>query len=406
MLLQITYQDKATQTEKENTIEEILKAITTLCIKVDSMDNEIQKLKTNEDNLKSKASTSQQHDYKNVKLSRSEHFKNPELRGDVGKHLKTHNDYLNTAAGTKKPVIEKQRNANLNQLFEKPFMQKAKNPLTIEPQTSTYADSLQHEKKVYNHITRTYIKNIYKIQSYLNLNPRSTTTKDSNQDYITQKLQGYNKLIAQPKTNANLVKTCYNYGLISTAYTYDGEELSGIPELYKAFIIYKRVTKGNLFYVKFYTATTEILHEEIKPPLQVVKIGLTKEMIIPEDIGEQPEIPNFYANKRIIGISTIIQELANNYLNGNAIWSYYSRDQLMIYANSRELRKSDMDEVQKWILSLLKPEERPTTRALKAGFISPELLTRYCKLIGHKYPDHLCTKCNGEDNVIPDFQLK
>ncbi|KAG5584881.1 hypothetical protein H5410_045315, partial [Solanum commersonii] len=114
------------------------------------------------------------------------------------------------------------------------------------------------------------------------------------------------------------------------------------------------------------------------------------------------EIPSFYANKRIIGISTIIQELANNYLNGNAIWSYYSRDQLMIYSNLRELRKADMDKVQRWILSLLKPEKRPTTRALKAGFISPELLTRYCKLIGHKYPDHLCSKCNGEDNVIPD----
>ncbi|KAG5600180.1 hypothetical protein H5410_031550 [Solanum commersonii] len=52
------------------------------------------------------------------------------------------------------------------------------------------------------------------------------------------------------------------------------------------------------------------------------------------------------------------------------------------------------------------PKERPTTRAVKAGFISPELLTRYCKLIGHKYPNHLCTKCNGEDNVIPDVQLE
>ncbi|KAG5572317.1 hypothetical protein H5410_062083, partial [Solanum commersonii] len=71
-------------------------------------------------------------------------------------------------------------------------------------------------------------------------------------------------------------------------------------------------------------------------------------MIIPEDIGQQEEIreieiPSFYANKRII-------------------------------------------------------EERPTTRALKEGFISSELLTRYCKLIGHKYPDHICSKCNGEDN--------
>ncbi|KAG5607099.1 hypothetical protein H5410_028591 [Solanum commersonii] len=134
-------------------------------------------------------------------------------------------------------------------------------------------------------------------------------------------------------------------------------------------------------------------------------------MIISEDIGQQPEIqeidiPSFYANKRIIGMSTIIQELANNYLNGNTIWSYYSRDQLMIYSNSRELRQADMDEVQKLILSLLKPEEQTITRALKKGFISNKLLTRYCKLIGHKYPDHICSKCNGEDNVIADVQLE
>lgn len=66
MVLQTTYQDKATQTENkdEDTIEKILKTINKLCTKVDSMDNEIQKLKTNEDNLKSKVNISQQHDYK------------------------------------------------------------------------------------------------------------------------------------------------------------------------------------------------------------------------------------------------------------------------------------------------------------------------------------------------------
>ncbi|KAG5631244.1 hypothetical protein H5410_002961 [Solanum commersonii] len=99
-------------------------------------------------------------------------------------------------------------------------------------------------------------------------------------------------------------------------------------------------------------------------------------MIIHKDIGQQEEIqkieiPSFYANKRIIGISTIIQELANNYLNGNVI-----------------------------------SKERSTTRALKARFISPKLLIRYCKLIGQQYPDHLCSKCNGDDNVISDVQLE
>ncbi|KAG5606541.1 hypothetical protein H5410_028033 [Solanum commersonii] len=210
MLLQITYHDKVTQTEteEEDTFEKILKVITTLCTKVDSMDNEIQKLKTNEDNLKSKAS--QQHDYKNAELRRSKDGKNPELKRDDGKLLKTHNVCLNTAA-----------------------------------------------------------------------------------------------------------------------------------------------------------APTEILYEEIKPPIQVIKIGLTKDMIIPEDIEQQEEIckieiPSFYANKEKL----------------------------------------------RWILSLLKPEEQPTMSALKAGFISTELLTRYCKLIGHKYPDHICSKCNGEDNIILDVDLE
>ncbi|KAG5595493.1 hypothetical protein H5410_036725 [Solanum commersonii] len=250
------------------------------------MNNEIQKLKTNKDNLKSKAS--QQHNYKNAELR------------------------------TSKQVSDKQhKNVNLNQLFKKPFTQRTPRHMSMEPQTSTYADSLQNqnEKKTSNYIARTYIENIHKIQTYLNLNPRSTT-KEPNQDYLTQKLQGYNKLIAWPKSNANLVRTCYNYGLLNTVYTYDGEEVSGIPELHKTFVTYKK-------------------------------------------------IPSFYANKRIIGILTIIQELTNNYLNGNAIW-----------------------------------KEQPTTRALKAGFISTELLTRYCKLIGHKYPDHICLKCNGEDNII------
>ena len=54
MVLQTTYQDKTTQTENKNedTIEELLKVITTLSTKVDSMDKELQNTKN----------ISQQHD--------------------------------------------------------------------------------------------------------------------------------------------------------------------------------------------------------------------------------------------------------------------------------------------------------------------------------------------------------
>ena len=57
MLLQSTYQDKATQTDiiEDDALEKILKILTMLSMKVDSMANDIEKLKTNEVKLKSKA---------------------------------------------------------------------------------------------------------------------------------------------------------------------------------------------------------------------------------------------------------------------------------------------------------------------------------------------------------------
>ena len=86
-MLQTTYQEKGTQTEQD-TIEEILKAITTLSTKVDSIGKELQNLKAN----------SQQHDSKNAELRCSVDGKKPELEGDVGKPHKTHDNVCLNAA--------------------------------------------------------------------------------------------------------------------------------------------------------------------------------------------------------------------------------------------------------------------------------------------------------------------
>lgn len=137
------------------------------------------------------------------------------------------------------------------------------------------------------------------------------TQKDlkSNKDILSV---NYNKLIALPGTKSNIIATCYAYGLISTAYTTTGDELS------QAFMNYKRITKGQLFYIRFYSAPAEILFDEIKPVITVIKIGMTHDLIIPYEITTQPiipriELPKFYANKRVIGISTILAELAKVY---------------------------------------------------------------------------------------------
>ncbi|KAG5584116.1 hypothetical protein H5410_044550 [Solanum commersonii] len=322
------------------------------------MDKELQQIK------------SQQYDDKHAELSPLDDLKIPELEGDDGKHRKTQpNSLLNAATGAASTSATKEENkiryvnTNMTKLFDKPFIPKTQKDIFIPPQINTYKESLGQHKQTYNHITRAYIENIHKIQTFLNLNPRSTNTKNPHEDYINQNLQGYNKLIAQPGTSSNLVGTCYHYGLLSTVYTVTGDEIATIPELHKAFMHYKQITKGTLFYINFYSAPAEILYDEIKPIIQVIKIGLTREMIIPEKIEKQNEIQKieiseFYARKRVIGLATILNELATNNLSENAVWSYYAREQMMIYSNCREIRPADMEEIRQWVLSLLKPEQK------------------------------------------------
>ncbi|KAG5610490.1 hypothetical protein H5410_021771, partial [Solanum commersonii] len=208
-----------------------------------------------------------QHDYKNAELSRSEDLKIPELQGDVGKHLKTPNDLLHAATGSTSATREEKIryvNTNMNKIFEKLFLSKnQKDPLFIPPRLNTYKESLGQNKKTYNHITRAYIENIYKIQTFLNQNSRSKNTNNPM------------KIISHK--------------------------------------IYKDIT-----------TPAEILYDKIKPIIQVIKIELTREMIIPEKIERQDEIQNieileFYARKRIIRITTILNELTTNYLNGNSV---------------------------------------------------------------------------------------
>ena len=147
MLLQITYQDKATQTDiiEEDTLEKILNTLTTLSMKVDSMGNEIEKLKTNEVKLKSIATNQLTQQY--AELCQSEDIKVPELEGDDRTLHKTHNVYQSTSAGTSKGV-RKNTNMNLNKLFDKPYIPNtSKDPMFIPPQITTYRDSSNQDKK-------------------------------------------------------------------------------------------------------------------------------------------------------------------------------------------------------------------------------------------------------------------
>ena len=166
-----------TTSKERDTMKDLLAIMTNLCQKIEKIETDVQNLKAN----------SQQHDSKNAELRRSADEKQLELKGDVGKLLKTHD--ITDVAGTSKGAMEKPtpENTNLNSVFTKPFTSKVQIIDTSAPQTSTYAASLHKEKKTYNNISRTYIENQYKIQNFLNQKPKSTTTLKKTHAYLTQK---------------------------------------------------------------------------------------------------------------------------------------------------------------------------------------------------------------------------
>ncbi|PHT54811.1 BTB/POZ domain-containing protein SETH6 [Capsicum baccatum] len=132
MLLQITYQDKATQTDiiEDDALEKIHKTLTTLSLKVDSMGNEIEKVKTNEVKLKSEAMT--QITQQCAELCRSEDNKILEIKEDVGTLHKSHNVYQSTTPDSfKTPYIQ-------HCILEMPISDVASD-LTIEVESASFA---------------------------------------------------------------------------------------------------------------------------------------------------------------------------------------------------------------------------------------------------------------------------
>lgn len=122
-----------------------------------------------------------------------------------------------------------------------------------------------------------------------------------------------------------------------------------------------------------------MLIDEVKQTITVVKIGMTRDFIIPEEICEQEEIsktqiPGFYRNKRVIGLSNILSELLNNYSNQKLIWICTSRNQTLVYSTCKEVRDQDMKELRKWGLT-----QQPLTRSIKKGIIFEEAMEQFCE---------------------------
>lgn len=133
-------------------------------------------------------------------------------------------------------------------------------------------------------------------------------------------------------------------------------------------------------------------------------------MMIPEESEMQPEIKkelfDFIKGKRVIQISQILRKLINTYENRNLIGIYIDRDHELVFSNSREVKENDHEELRKWIVTLLRPEEKHLMRIIKEGFACAEILQIYCRIVGKDYQDHYRSKCGGTNNKKPIIEIE
>ena len=161
MLLQITYQDKATQTDlpmeeadvkdtQTDLILQVFEHIKLLQERVITLTTEVTNVKVQVEHYKKQEAISKD-------TVQEEHIKKLDLEGDNEKHLKTQitNEIIVTVVGAgdvskgknivtqNKPELPKKTNYNLNQIFSKPYTPNIqKSESSIPPQIHTYFKSL------------------------------------------------------------------------------------------------------------------------------------------------------------------------------------------------------------------------------------------------------------------------
>ncbi|KAG5605889.1 hypothetical protein H5410_027381 [Solanum commersonii] len=118
-----------------------------------------------------------------------------------------------------------------------------------------------------------------------------------------------------------------------------------IPELEGDDGKHKKIQPNSLLHAATGTTSTSATKEENK--IRYANANMTK-------LFDKPFIPKIQKD-------IFIPPQINTY---EEIWIYYAREQTMIYSNCRETRPADMEEIRQWVLSLLKPEQKSTTRAI------------------------------------------
>lgn len=179
-----------------------------------------------------------------------------------------------------------------------------------------YSDIVKSDKKDFVYECKQYINNFKIISNKLNKNPCSIT--EDYKGYTTIKHEKINMLIGLIGCQSELVKAAYDYGLLNTLYTTNGDECIKIPKLHRVVTNYIKITKADMIFIKFYGAMEEVTMEQIIPTIQFVKIGLTRDYVLPDTEPEvqnallHEDIPKFLIKKRAWGFKVMIDALKSS----------------------------------------------------------------------------------------------
>ncbi|DAF42459.1 TPA_asm: putative inclusion body protein [Bacopa monnieri virus 3] len=281
-------------------------------------------------------------------------------------------------------------------IFQNINDRKLKGKEIMETNELSYANKVKSQKKDFDFKVTRYVNNFYKITTFLNNN---TENKEKSFSVVTH--EKINLLIALPGCNSNLIKTCYEYGLLYSVYTKDGSEVIHIPDLYRVIQGYLKITKAQLIFVRIYSTTGEVTFDTIIPPIRFIKIGITQHYIISENPMKLPpleinQIPSYLQNKRAWSLKIIVSAIKE--LLKSPFWvNFYERNTVICtFASSFK----GQDTMENMIKGILQPEIQ-FTRVISQGSITEEVMKKLCKMFKSE-EEHFCKYCLQQDNDVPN----
>ena len=256
-----------------------------------------------------------------------------------------------------------------------------------------------------------YFDKYYNLIKTLFEKPCSPNYLETQTGYFTTVYNGLPKVTALFECPKDLIRDCYDFGLLNAIYTMNGEELTLINSdafnFTEKILDFRHLTKADktkASFINFYATAPETTETEILTPIQFMKIGTSPKLNIkdckvkmPENLSEK-YVKTCMINDKAYMLKVIKDEISKILNEKYGGWIMFNRNQKLIISSTNKTKREDSTQFYDWKFTLSSPDTEERAPALKKKFLTKESRRAFCKING-KDIDHCCKLC---EETLPE----